>query len=57
MSVESMNLSDQAIAALLGDSVAVRKAALSSMQRFMELGLVYERLAKSALKRANLEIL
>lgn len=48
---------DQAIAALLGDSVAVRKAALSSMQRFMELGLVYERLAKSALKRANLEIL
>jgi hypothetical protein len=48
---------DQAIAALLGDSVAVRKAALSSMQRFMELGLVYERLVKSALKRANLEIL
>ena len=48
---------DQAVAALQGDSIAVRKAALSSVQRFAELGLVYERLAKSALKRANLEIL
>lgn len=48
---------DQAVAALQGDSIAVRKAALSSVQRFAELGLVYERLAKSALKRANLEFL
>ena len=48
---------DQAVAALQGESIAVRKAALSSIQRFAELGLVYERLAKSALKRVNLEIL
>jgi len=48
---------DQAVAALQGNNIAVRKAALSSLQRFAELGLVYERLAKSALKRANLEIL
>lgn len=48
---------DQAISALQGDSLSVRKAALSALQRFAELGLVYERLAKSALKQANLEIL
>ena len=48
---------DQALVALQGDSIAVRKAALSAIQRFAELGLVYERLAKSALKRVNLEIL
>ena len=48
---------DQAVAALQGESIAVRKAALSSIQRFAELGLVYGRLAKSALKRVNLEIL
>lgn len=48
---------DQAIVALQGDSLMVRKAAMSSVQRFAELGLVYERIAKSALKRANLEFL
>ena len=48
---------DQAIAALQGDSLMVRKAAMSAVQRFAELGLVYERIAKSALKRANLEFL
>lgn len=48
---------DQALAALQGDSLAVRKAAASSIQRFAELGLVYERLAKSALKTINLEFL
>ena len=48
---------DQAIVALHGDSLMVRKAAMSSIQRFAELGLVYERIAKSALKRANLEFL
>ena len=46
---------DQAIVALQGDSLMVRKAAMSAVQRFAELGLVYERIAKSALKRANLE--
>ena len=46
---------DQALAALEGDSLMVKKAAMNAMNRFAELGLVYERLAKSALKRANLE--
>lgn len=48
---------DQAIAALQGNNISVRKAAQSTIQRFAELGLVYDRLAKSALKRVNLEIL
>ena len=48
---------DQLEVALQGPSLAVRKAALQSVQRFSELGLVYERLAQSALKRANLDIL
>ena len=48
---------DQAIAALQGDSIAVRKAAMASMQRFAELGLVYQRLAKSALKTVNLDFI
>ena len=48
---------DQAIAALQGGSLMVRKAAMSAVQRFAELGLVYERIAKSALKQANLVFL
>lgn len=48
---------DQALAALQGDSLAVKKAAMSAIQRFAGLGLVYERLAKSAVKTINLEIL
>lgn len=48
---------DQALAALQGESIAVRKAVMSSMQRFAELGLVYQRLAKSAIKTVNLEFL
>ena len=47
---------DQALAALQGNSIAVRKAAMQSMIRFSELGLVYERMAKSALKTLNLEL-
>ena len=46
---------DQALAALQGDSLMVKKAAMNAMSRFAELGLVYERLAKSALKRVNLD--
>jgi len=46
---------DQALAALEGDSLIVKKAAMNAMIRFAEIGLVYERLAKSALKRANLD--
>ena len=48
---------DQALAALQGESLIVRKAAMSSMQRFAELGLMYQRLAKSAIKTVNLEFL
>lgn len=47
---------DQLQAALQGGSVAVRKAAMASVMRFSELGLVYERLAKSALRRIGLEL-
>jgi hypothetical protein len=48
---------DQAIVALQGESIPVRKAAIAAVQRFANLGLVYERIAKSALKQANLEFL
>jgi hypothetical protein len=48
---------DQAVAALQGDSLSVRKAAMNSVFRFSELGLVYQRLAKSATKQANLDFL
>ena len=48
---------DQALAALQGNSLSVRKAAMSCFQHFAELGLVYERLAKSALKSINLDFL
>jgi len=48
---------DQAIVALQGESIPVRKAAMSAVQRFANLGLVYERIAKSALKQVNLDFL
>ena len=48
---------DQALVALQGDSIPVRKAAMAAVQRFADLGLVYERIAKSALKQANLDFL
>ena len=48
---------DQAVAALQGGTISVRKAAMACMMRFSELGLVYERIAKSALKQANLDFL
>ena len=48
---------DQAIVALQGSTIPVRKAALACMLRFSELGLVYKRIAKSALKQANLDFL
>ena len=47
---------DQMLAALQGPHVSVRKAAMQSAYRFAELGLVYERMAKSALKSINLEL-
>ncbi len=47
---------DQLQAALQGGSTAVRKAAMASALRFAALGLVYERLAKSALRSVGLEL-
>lgn len=42
---------DQAHAALQSPNVTVRKAALNSLNRFSDLGLVYQRLADSILRR------
>ena len=47
---------DQALCALQGPFPSVRKAALQSLQRFAELGILYERLAKSATKSIDLDI-
>jgi len=47
---------DQMLSAIQGPFPSVRKAAIQSVQRFAELGLVYERMAKSALKSINLEL-
>ena len=47
---------DQMVAALQGPFSSVRKAAMQSVLRFAELGLVYERMAKSLLKSINLEL-
>lgn len=47
---------DQSLAALQGSSPAVRKAAMQSMVRFSELGLVYDRLARNALRSVHLEL-
>lgn len=41
---------DQAAAAIHSDSVAVRKAVVNSVLHFAELGLVYKRMAKSAMR-------
>ena len=48
---------DQALVALQGPSIPVKKAAMSAIQRFAELGLVYKRIAKSAIKQVNLDFL
>ena len=46
---------DQALSAIQGPYMSVRKAAMQSILHFAELGLVYERMAKSAMKSINLE--
>lgn len=47
---------DQALSAVMGSSVMLKKAALASIMHFAELGIVYERLAKSALTRIGFEL-
>lgn len=41
---------DQALCALHSDNLSLKKAAMNAMQRFADLGLMYERIAKSALR-------
>lgn len=47
---------DQAGVALQSKSAGVRHAALNAVLRFADLGLVYERMAKSALKETGIEL-
>lgn len=44
---------DQAITALQSPSAGVRHAAMNALTRFGDLGVVYERLARSAMKQAE----
>lgn len=46
---------DQALAAIGGGDLSVRKAALNCVNRFSSLGLVYERLANSALRSVGFQ--
>ncbi len=48
---------DQAVTALKSPSAGLRHAAMNAMTRFADLGLVYERLAKTALKREGIDLL
>ncbi|EGN57991.1 peptidase [Hallella multisaccharivorax DSM 17128] len=48
---------DQALIALRSPIVGVRHAAMNAVMRFADLGLVYERVAKSALKREGIDVL
>lgn len=47
---------DQALVALQSPNLALRKAALQSVMHFADLGLVYERISKSALRSINMEL-
>lgn len=47
---------DQAVATMKGGHMAAAKAAMQSLYRFADLGLVYERMAKSATKQADLDV-
>ena len=48
---------DQTITALQGNNVGVAHAAINSLVRFADLGIVYERIAKHATKAAGLDFL
>lgn len=47
---------DQAVAALQSHDMFVRKAAMQSVVKFADLGIVYGRMARSALKTLKLEL-
>ena len=48
---------DQAIAALQSPNLMLRKAAMQAVIRFADLGLLYNRLAKSAIRSVDLDFL
>ena len=48
---------DQAVTALRSPSAGLRHAAMNALTRFADLGLVFERLAKAALKREGFDLL
>ena len=48
---------DQALSALQSPNLSLRKAALQSVVRFSELGLMYDRLTRTALRRYGLDFL
>lgn len=48
---------DQALTALASESVTLRKAAMQSILRFAQLGLVYERIARSATKSRGFDFI
>ena len=48
---------DQALSALQSPNLTLRKAALQSIIRFSELGLMYDRLTRTALKRYGLDFM
>lgn len=48
---------DQTLCALASSPVSVKKAAMQAVSRFAELGIVYDRIARSALKSQNLDFL
>lgn len=48
---------DQAVTALKSPSAGLRHAAMNALTRFADLGLVFERLAKAALKREGFDLL
>ena len=48
---------DQATAALRSPNISLRKAAMQAVSRFAQLGLLYERIARSALRSQGLDLL
>ncbi|MBP3251849.1 MAG: DNA alkylation repair protein [Prevotella sp.] len=47
---------DQALAAIQGTDITLAKAALNALQRFAGLGLLYKRIASSAMKSVHLSL-
>ena len=48
---------DQALAALQSDNLLLRKAAMQSLVHFSEMGLLYQRIARSAIRTIHLDFI